>query len=88
MSVNVTVGWRGVIAFGLFLGAFSVLIALGRYGDWLIRAVIWAVILTSSALLLAQRFRSDRNLPASGKNRLLRRWHRWAMDESDESERR
>ncbi len=88
MSAKVTIGWRGVIVFGLFLIAFSLLIALGKSGDLLIRGVIWALILMSSALLLAPRFRKPGDTPQPDRNTLLKRWHRWAMDESDESERR
>ncbi len=88
MITKVIVGWRGVIAFGLFLIVFSVFIALGRYGDLLLRGVIWAAILTISVLLLARRLRRNRKTPRSERNRLLRRWHQWAMDECDEAERR
>lgn len=83
MTTSIRVGSRGLIAFALFALAFGLLIAAGQVGDLLSRAVIWAVILTTSALLLLQRFRHSRARTGSTRDAILKRWHRWAMDETD-----
>jgi hypothetical protein len=83
MTTDIRVGWRGLIALVLFALVFGLLIAAGQVGDLLIRAAIWAVILTTSALLLLQRFRRSRARLASKPDAILKRWHRWAMDETD-----
>lgn len=81
MTTNMRVGTRGLIAFALFGLAFGLLIAAGQVGDLLIRAAIWAVILTTSALLLLSRLLRSRARSESKPDPILKRWHHWAMDD-------
>jgi len=83
MRGHVRLGWRGLIAFAIFAGLFGLLIAAGQVGDLLIRTLIWAAIARMSALLLLQRFRGERTGSQSTPDTLLKRWHGWAMDESN-----
>jgi hypothetical protein len=81
MTGKLVVGWRGILGFVMFAAIFGLLLAAGQTGDWILRAAIWLAIVILSAALLYQRFGPHRKSP--GRETLLQRWHRWAMDDSD-----
>jgi hypothetical protein len=83
MREQIRGGWRGLVTLAVFSAVFGLLIAAGQVGDLVIRTLIWTTIVTTSALLLLQRSRRDRRGLLSQSDTLLRRWQRWAMDESN-----